>query len=251
MIETSELKRYITKYPESFGKGMSQLTLFLKMVTGIFRNQVLFIKGAKDNQVSIGKTKHRSRIVIKFDKKATGNRVVIGNNFNGNVNVLVKGKNSTLYIGNDAVIKKSKFSLLRDDTVFAVGDHVGIRAGANIKSYGQLVLGDDAMLSANILIQEYDGHPIFDHQGNEINNRNTGVFVGPHVWLCRDVKIIKGVTIGKGSIIGAFSTLTKSVPADAIAVGVPAKLVKEGGVYWSRNHSEKELSKAKAFFNGE
>ncbi|MDN3684041.1 hypothetical protein QW180_08995 [Vibrio sinaloensis] len=62
------------------------------MISGLFRNQVLFVKGAKGNQVSIGKTKHRSRIVIKFDKRAKGSRVVIGDNFNGNVNILVKGK---------------------------------------------------------------------------------------------------------------------------------------------------------------
>lgn len=251
MIDTKQLQQYIAKFPTNFAQGMSQITLVTKMISGLFRNQVLFVKGAKGNQVSIGKTKHRSRIVIKFDKRAKGSRVVIGDNFNGNVNILVKGKNSTLYIGDDAVIKKSKFSLLRDDSLFAVGEHVGIRAGANIKSYGQLVLGDDAMLSANILIQEYDGHPIFDAEGNVLNQRISGVFVGPHVWLCRDVKIIKGVTIGKGSIIGAFSTLTKSVPSDAIAVGVPAKVVKEGGIYWARNHSEKELAKAQAFYHME
>ncbi|CAK4070444.1 acyltransferase [Vibrio sp. 16] len=248
MLDNNQIQQYIAKFPDSFQHGMSQFALLIKMVSGLFRNQVLFVKGAKGNQVSIGKTKHRSRIVIKFDKRAKGNRVVIGNNFNGNVNILIKGSNSTLYIGDDAVIKKSKFSLLRDNALFAVGEHVGIRAGANIKSYGQLVLGDDAMLSANILIQEYDGHPIFDEQGNVLNHRISGVYVGPHVWLCRDVKIIKGVTIGKGSIIGAFSTLTKSVPSDAIAVGIPAKVVKEGGIYWARNHSEKELSKAKAFY---
>jgi acetyltransferase-like isoleucine patch superfamily enzyme len=45
------------------------------------------------------------------------------------------------------------------------------------------------------------------------------------VWIGMNVSILKGITIGQGSIIGAGSVVTKDIPANSIAVGVPAKIV--------------------------
>ncbi|RBW66251.1 acyltransferase [Vibrionales bacterium C3R12] len=251
MHDLKQFNDYIKKLPEHLPNGMSAISLIMKMIMGLFTNRFLFVKGFKDNHISIGTTKGRSRIVVRMDRKSKGNYIIIDDGFNGNLNLTIRGNNSFFYIGKNAVIKKSKLSIVRSASVLAIGEHVGIRAGANIKSYGTTVLGDDAMLSANVLIQEYDGHPIFDVEHNELNHKVNGVFIGKHTWLCRDVKIIKSVKTGTGSIIGAFSTLTKNVPADSIAVGVPAKVIREGGVYWSRNYTKKELSKARSFFQTE
>jgi acetyltransferase-like isoleucine patch superfamily enzyme len=50
--------------------------------------------------------------------------------------------------------------------------------------------------------------------------------IGDRVWIGANVTILKGVTIGDRAIIGAGSVVTKDVPSDAIAVGVPAKVIK-------------------------
>jgi acetyltransferase-like isoleucine patch superfamily enzyme len=52
------------------------------------------------------------------------------------------------------------------------------------------------------------------------------IIVGDDVWLGTGVIVLDGVTIGKGAVIGAGSVVTKSIPADAIAFGVPARVVK-------------------------
>ncbi|MCX7593606.1 MAG: acyltransferase, partial [Fischerella sp.] len=50
--------------------------------------------------------------------------------------------------------------------------------------------------------------------------------IGDRVWIGANVTILKGVTIGRDSVIGAGSVVTKDIPAQAIAVGVPAKVIK-------------------------
>ncbi len=46
------------------------------------------------------------------------------------------------------------------------------------------------------------------------------------VWIGANATILKGVTIGEGAVVGAGSVVTKSIPAGAIAVGVPAKIIR-------------------------
>lgn len=50
--------------------------------------------------------------------------------------------------------------------------------------------------------------------------------IGDEAWLGAHVKVLKGVRIGERAVIGAGSVVTKDIPADAIAVGTPAKVVK-------------------------
>jgi serine acetyltransferase len=53
------------------------------------------------------------------------------------------------------------------------------------------------------------------------------VHIGENVWLGEGVKVCKGVTIGANSVIGAGSVVTKDIPANVIAAGNPAKMVRE------------------------
>lgn len=56
--------------------------------------------------------------------------------------------------------------------------------------------------------------------------------LGDRVWLGANVTVLKGVTIGNDTIVGAGSVVTKDLPQGAIAVGVPAKVIR----YRSQNH---------------
>lgn len=53
------------------------------------------------------------------------------------------------------------------------------------------------------------------------------IIIGNDVWLGADVKVLSGVTIGDGCIVGAGSVVTSDLPAYSIAVGVPAKVIKQ------------------------
>ena len=64
------------------------------------------------------------------------------------------------------------------------------------------------------------------------------VIIGDNVWLGRDVTICKGVTIGDNCIIGTKSVVTKSIPSNSIAVGVPAKVIGSYGDYMDKRSKQ-------------
>jgi len=89
------------------------------------------------------------------------------------------------------------------------------------------------MLAYDIEIRTGDSHSIIDLNTHNRINYAQNVKIGNHVWLCADVKILKGVTIGKNSIIGTGSIVTKSIPDNCIAAGIPAKVI-HNNVTWKR-----------------
>ena len=90
------------------------------------------------------------------------------------------------------------------------------------------------MFSNNIIVRTSDSHPIYDNKRNRINPAKS-VIIGEHVWIAPNSKIMKGVTIGNGSIIGSDTMVTKSLPDNVLAVGHPAKIVKED-ILWTREN---------------
>lgn len=88
------------------------------------------------------------------------------------------------------------------------------------------------MLSNTIVIRTSDSHPIYNSSGERINPAKS-IHIGNHVWIAPNSKIMKGVTIGNGCIIGSDTMVTKDLPDKVLAVGHPAKIVKTD-IYWTR-----------------
>ena len=53
------------------------------------------------------------------------------------------------------------------------------------------------------------------------------ITVGSHVWIGGNSTVCGGVTIGSGTVIGAGSVVTRSIPANVVAVGVPCRVMRE------------------------
>lgn len=90
-----------------------------------------------------------------------------------------------------------------------------------------LVIGADCLIAEMVSIRDHD-HRFDDY---EIPMREQGassapVRIGDNVWLAARVVVTKGVTIGDGAIVGAGAVVTRDIPPGAIAVGVPARVVK-------------------------
>ena len=82
------------------------------------------------------------------------------------------------------------------------------------------------MFSKGIKITTTDSHSIINLETGERTNLAKDVVIGNHVWLGQNVTINKGVEIGSNSIVAGHSVLTKSIPSNCIAAGVPARVVK-------------------------
>lgn len=109
-----------------------------------------------------------------------------------------------------------------------LGDYVHIGALESV------VIGNNVLMASKIYISDHD-HGIYAGQNispaGQIQSEKplqiSPVVIGNNVWLGENVCVLKGVHIGENSIVGASSVVTKSIPANSIAVGTPAKVVKQ------------------------
>lgn len=100
---------------------------------------------------------------------------------------------------------------------------------------GKITMGDCGLADTTIYNTDY--HPIYDFEGNIINE-NRDVVIEDNVWVGRKTVVLKGVTLGNGCILGFGSIVSKSIPPHCIAAGMPARVVKEN-VVWAPHAEEK------------
>ena len=109
-----------------------------------------------------------------------------------------------------------------------IGDNVSINRGCNISAEGGLTIGDDVAIghSSTLLTTEHG----FSAVDVPIRNQpldNFPTVIGPNCWLGARVCILAGVSLARGTIVGAGAVVTHSVEdSDCTVAGVPARLIK-------------------------
>lgn len=92
-----------------------------------------------------------------------------------------------------------------------------------------ITIGDECIIAMGTVIRDNDGgtHKILSD--DYVNSKP--IVIHNHVWIGENVMILKGVTIGEGAVVGANSLVTKDVPPRCLAIGSPAKVVREN-IFW-------------------
>ena len=105
-------------------------------------------------------------------------------------------------------------------TIF--GHHCTIGAKESVR------IGPDCLIAEMVSIRDSD-HAISarDLPYREQGHVTTPVVVGRNVWLGSKVVVARGVHIGDNSVVGAGAVVTKDIPANSLAVGVPARVIRE------------------------
>jgi len=106
------------------------------------------------------------------------------------------------------------------DSKLIIGDNCGF-SGTVIGAFKMIKLGNNVRCGANSLITDSDWHLDDPRSGLPAE-----VIIEDNVWLGVNSVILKGVTIGANTVIGANSVVTKSIPANVIAAGNPCKVIK-------------------------
>jgi acetyltransferase-like isoleucine patch superfamily enzyme len=140
--------------------------------------------------------------------------------------LLTIGKNSLLQVDEGFHIFDNSRIYIRSNAQLILGGGY-ISSDAVIVCTQKIELGKGVAIADGVVIRDSDDHDIL----REGYVRTKPVKIGDHVWIGHGVTILKGVTIGDGAIIGAGSVVTRDVPADCVAAGNPAKIVKEN-VQW-------------------
>lgn len=109
-----------------------------------------------------------------------------------------------------------------------IGYNVFINRNAYITARANITIGDNVLIGPGVIINSgmhryKDKNKLIRDQGHEIKP----IIIGNDVWIGANAVIMPGVFIGDGSVIGAGAIVTRSIPSYSVAVGIPARIIKE------------------------
>ncbi len=177
---------------------------------------------------------------VIFDLKTN----IIGNNndvtFASGCNVVqtslfIRGNNNRLIV-EKGVEFTGWFRIMGNNCLIHIGEGTTVSQASlqAVESDRKILIGKDCMLSVGITIFTSDYHSIIDRDTGRRINHASDVIVKDHVWIGANALLLKGITVGDGSIIGAEAVVTRDVPANTVVAGNPAKIVSKN-VDWSRD----------------
>lgn len=114
------------------------------------------------------------------------------------------------------------------NAILQIGDDFGMTGGSIIAAE-KIIIGNRVKVGANTTIIDTDFHPLdaVERFTSPDVGKTAPISLEDDVFIGMNCLILKGVTVGKGSVIGAGSVVTKNIPAGVIAAGNPARVIKE------------------------
>jgi acetyltransferase-like isoleucine patch superfamily enzyme len=118
--------------------------------------------------------------------------------------------------------------LLNKNSKLIINNNVGI-SGGSICVGKEVVIENEVMLGANVLIADTDFHSVepYNRRYSKDTARAEKIIIKKNVFIGMNTIILKGVTIGENSVVGAGSIVTKNIPPNVIAAGNPCKVLRE------------------------
>lgn len=105
-----------------------------------------------------------------------------------------------------------------------VGKQVFINMGCKFQDQGGIFIDDGTLIGHNVVLATLNHAKSPKERSDMIP---APIHIGKNVWIGANATILPGVTVGDGAIIAAGAVVSKDVPKNTIAAGVPAKIVKE------------------------
>ena len=133
------------------------------------------------------------------------------------------GKNNTFRSDESSnligVNHKCILSTHNKGAIIQIGDNCGF-SGVSIGASEKIIIGNHVLCGANSVITDFDWH------SSRYSSGSNPVIIHDNVWLGLNTVVLKGVEIGKNTIIGANSVVVKSIPENVIAAGNPCRVLK-------------------------
>lgn len=135
--------------------------------------------------------------------------------------------NAILEIGDNGIVERYAFlQLTKPAPRLTLGSHVSIGRGSILAIKGITSIGDYTMIGPNCQINDQDHLFAKDDLILNQNAKIAPVSIGRDCWLGSSVRVLKGVAIGDGTVIGAGSVVASDIPPYEIWAGVPARFIR-------------------------
>lgn len=189
--------------------GKAKIIPYKNVILDLHKTAKIYVNGDKDLEIGINKLKKsRAETRVRMDRDAVWHANHGAGLFYG----------TTLEIKENAVFESGYFTA---------------NTGSVIIVDSEIKFGEDVMLGRNILVYDSDFHQILNKEG-ECVNLPKKVEIEDHVWLTNNITVLKGVTIGQGSIVAGYTQVNSCMPRDTLISAMSKGQAIKTPVNWSR-----------------
>ena len=185
----------------------------------------------------VGKLK--SKLKLKAKQKMFNEKAVCGKNLVVSSGAYCTTSSKEQFIIGDNCELSARFYVLGDGKI-TIGNNTTVRYDSKISSVCSIEIGNSVIISNNVRIYDHNSHPTDPAIREKMSASGfhsdlwsptladkKPVIIEDNVWIGEHSAIMKGVHIGKGSIVASSSVVTKDVPPYTIVAGNPARVVKK------------------------
>ncbi len=178
--------------------------------------KLFYIRGQLNRELLFNNSSFN--VPVKFNGKG---KVSLGKNISFGYSLAPK-------VGNGSILIQARYK----ESKITIGDFVEFSNSVSIISLKSVSIGNMCLIADSVLIVDSDFHDIppvarkSPLQRLSSDGKISPTVIQNNVWIGSHSLVLKGVKIGSGSIIGAGSVVTKNIPSDVLACGVPAKIVR-------------------------
>lgn len=133
---------------------------------------------------------------------------------------------SRLVIGGRCTLQQGTVLSVAENAQIKIGEHVYFGEYAVVSARESIEIGDHSIVATHAFIVDFDHDYEAEADSVYYSFKTRKTKIGSHVWIGAGCQILKGVTIGDCSVIGAGSVVTKDIPAYSVAVGNPARVLR-------------------------
>jgi len=164
--------------------------------------------------------------------------ITIGDNTQITGHIDKRDPASSIIIGKDCLIEGSLVTEIATSRI-DIADNVAIGGGTILDCVEHISIGEDVLISYQCILADSNNHSTsYSIRKNDLadwkkrkhdwsTTKSAPIKVSKGVWIGARAIILKGVTIGEGSVVGAGSVVTRDVPAWTIVAGNPARVIRE------------------------
>ena len=188
--------------------------------------------GIKGNKLQLERTLvKKSALTLKGSDhqiKAQGSEIFQGD-------IFLRGKRHKLIIDEGVKLYNVRIKIIGTGNTVHIGAGTSFGSG-NIICGGNgisIVIGEKCMMADGVELWSTDTHSVF--QDGKLVNAPQSIIIGNHVWLGKDVAVLKGVTIGDNAVVGMRSLVTSNIRPGTLNVGSPSKEIRDN-INWGRSN---------------